>query len=142
MANPVTLSFKVEDDGKGMKALVMDADSLRKVMEVSVTEAQKLQSTLVKLNSFNNILNSAIGALTQISGTLKSLTGDAAEFGKAMRAANTMAGKDATGFVQLKKDVTGLAKEVPIARDLLANGLYQVISNGVPEDNWMEFLRG
>jgi TP901 family phage tail tape measure protein len=28
-----------------------------------------------------------------------------------------------------------------MARDELANGLYQVISNGVPEDNWIDYLR-
>ena len=33
-----------------------------------------------------------------------------------------------------------LAKNIPIARDLLADGLYQVISNGVPEDNWISYL--
>ena len=30
---------------------------------------------------------------------------------------------------------------MPVARDQLANGLYQVISNGVPEDNWIEYLQ-
>lgn len=34
-----------------------------------------------------------------------------------------------------------LAKEIPMARDALADGLYQVISNGVPEDNWLDYLR-
>lgn len=34
-----------------------------------------------------------------------------------------------------------LAKEIPMARDALADGLYQVISNGVPENNWIEYLR-
>ncbi|MDE6113532.1 MAG: phage tail tape measure protein [Muribaculum sp.] len=57
-----------------------------------------------------------------------------------MKEANTMAGKDSAGFKQLKDEVADLAKEIPIARDLLANGLYQTISNGVPEDNWIEFL--
>ena len=28
-----------------------------------------------------------------------------------------------------------------MARDQLANGLYQVISNGVPENNWIEYLQ-
>ncbi len=40
-------------------------------------------------------------------------------------------------FEQLKDHVKALSKEVPVARDALANGLYQVISNGVPESNWM-----
>ncbi|MDE6400141.1 MAG: phage tail tape measure protein, partial [Muribaculaceae bacterium] len=57
-----------------------------------------------------------------------------------MKAANTMAGKDAAGFSALKKEVTGLAKDIPLLREELAGGLYQVISNGVPEDNWISFL--
>ena len=27
-----------------------------------------------------------------------------------------------------------------LAREELANGLYQVVSNGVPEDNWIDYL--
>lgn len=71
---------------------------------------------------------------------MSSLTGESVEFGKAMREANTMAGEDAEGFKKLRGQVADLAKEIPIARDQLANGLYQVISNGVPKDNWMDFL--
>lgn len=33
------------------------------------------------------------------------------------------------------------SKSIPVVRDELANGLYQVISNGVPEDNWIAFLQ-
>lgn len=57
-----------------------------------------------------------------------------------MRVANTMAGKNAEGFAKLKNQVVEVAKNVPVARDELANGLYQVISNSVPEDNWIDFL--
>ena len=59
----------------------------------------------------------------------------------AMKAANTMAGKDAEGFVKLKDQVAEFSKTIPMARDQLANGLYQVISNGVPEDNWISYLQ-
>ena len=51
-----------------------------------------------------------------------------------------MAGKNAEGFANLKGQVADLSKTLPIARDELANGLYQVISNGVPEDNWIDYL--
>lgn len=57
-----------------------------------------------------------------------------------MRVANTMAGKNAEGFAKLKNQVAELAKNVPVARDELANGLYQVVSNSVPENNWLNFL--
>ena len=40
----------------------------------------------------------------------------------------------------MKGKVEEIANVVPLAKDELANGLYQVISNGVPEDNWILFL--
>lgn len=41
---------------------------------------------------------------------------------------------------QLKGEVAELGKEIPLVRDQLANGLYQTISNGIPENNWIDFL--
>ena len=61
-------------------------------------------------------------------------------FETAMRSANTMAGKSGDEFEALSGQITELSKSIPLAREELANGLYQVISNGVPEDNWIEFL--
>ena len=72
--------------------------------------------------------------------TLRNTTAPAAEFEQAMRGANTMAMKGEADYQKLKDSIRGLSTEIPIARDLLANGLYQTISNGVPEDNWVEFL--
>ncbi|MDE5796975.1 MAG: phage tail tape measure protein, partial [Muribaculaceae bacterium] len=51
-----------------------------------------------------------------------------------------MAGRDTAGLSALKDEITELSQRVPVARDALANGLYQVISNGVPEDNWISYL--
>ena len=52
-----------------------------------------------------------------------------------------MAGKSGEDFARLKGQVAELSKSIPVVRDELANGLYQVISNGVPEDNWIAFLQ-
>jgi len=57
-----------------------------------------------------------------------------------MRQVNTMANKDAAGFDEMKAQVAELSKTIPLAREELAEGLYQTISNGVPEDNWLTFL--
>ena len=61
-------------------------------------------------------------------------------FETAMRSANTMAGKSGEEFDALSDKIVGLSKKIPLAREELANGLYQTISNGVPEDKWIEFL--
>lgn len=138
----ISLTYGITEAGNGLKKITGDLLDIKGIASAIAGEFKNFDSAWIKAAAASTALNAMTDSITQLSGTIKSLTGDAAEFGKAMRAANTMAGKDAAGFAQLKKDVTGLAKEVPIARDLLANGLYQVISNGVPEDNWMEFLRG
>ena len=86
-------------------------------------------------------MNQAIGALNGLRTVLQDLTGESTSFAKSMAITNTMAGKSGKDFEALKGSVTDLSKEIPLTRDELANGLYQVISNGVPENNWLDYLR-
>lgn len=136
----ISITFKLDGDGKGFKAIAQDANGLRTVMTSTLEASEKLKTSLINWSAAVQGLQGVSSAVNQISNTLASITGESAEFSKAMKAANTMAGKDSAGFKQLKGEVADLAKEIPIARDQLANGLYQVISNGVPEDNWIEYL--
>lgn len=136
----IALGFYIEDGGNGLKKLVMEADALKKIMSETVKVSNELQSKWIDVAAFATGINAAKDALNQLSSTINSIAGESIEFNKAMRSANTMAGKNAEGFAELKGEVAELAKTVPVARDQLANGLYQVISNGVPEDNWIDFL--
>ncbi|MCM1020831.1 MAG: phage tail tape measure protein [Muribaculaceae bacterium] len=136
----ISITFKLDGDGKGFKAIAQDANGLKTVMTSTLEASEKLKTSLVNWSAAVQGLQAVTGAANQISNTLASITGESAQFSKAMKAANTMAGKDSAGFKQLKGEVADLAKQIPIARDQLANGLYQVISNGVPEDNWIEYL--
>ena len=136
----ISISFKISEDANGLKRITADAAELRKAMGEAVKVSTELQTSFVNFAAFATSFRAGADSLRQLSDTIGNLTGESAEFNKAMRAANTMAGRDAAGFGQLKGEVAALAKEIPIARDQLANGLYQVISNGVPEDNWIEFL--
>lgn len=136
----ISITFKLDGDGKGFRAIAQDANGLRTVMTSTLEASEKLKTSLVNWSAAVQGLQGVTNAVNQISSTLSTITGESAEFSKAMKAANTMAGKDSAGFKQLKGDVADLAKQLPIARDQLANGLYQVISNGVPEDNWLEYL--
>lgn len=86
-------------------------------------------------------MNQAISAINGLETVLQDLTGESASFAKSMAITNTMAGKSGKDFEALKESVTDLSKEIPLTRDELANGLYQVISNGVPENNWIDYLR-
>lgn len=86
-------------------------------------------------------INQFTQAFNQLSSSLNDLAAPAADFNYAMRKMNTMAGLSEGEFSAMKKQVHELSREIPIAKDALANGLYQVISNGVPRDNWIDYLR-
>jgi TP901 family phage tail tape measure protein len=136
----ISITFKLDGDGKGFKDLSQNADGLKQAMTAAIVEADKLKSSLINWSQGVQALGAVSNAVSQLNGTLQDITADSRAFGAAMRVANTMAGKNAEGFAKLKNQVAEVAKNVPVARDELANGLYQVISNSVPEDNWIDFL--
>lgn len=136
----IVIDLVIKDSEKGLQQLTSDADGLHAIMSENVRISQVFSESLSKMAA-SSLSFDAIGkSVTTLASTLKGITQESADFAGAMRAANTMAGKDAEGFAALKGEVSELAKSLPVARDELANGLYQVISNGVPEDNWIEFL--
>lgn len=141
MAKQLTFNLRLNIDGKevitqcsvSVKEFASQLDSAR-------TKAKKTG------DAFSHWTQQAMGfqalasSLQQLSGVLNSVTDESRSFAGAMKVANTMAGKNAEGFAKMKDEVAELAKRVPLAREELANGLYQVISNGVPEDNWLSYL--
>ena len=136
----ISITFKLDGDGKGFKDLSQNADGLKQAMTAAIVEADKLKSSLINWSQGVQALGAVSNAVSQLNSPLQDITADSRAFGAAMRVANTMAGKNAEGFAKLKNQVVEVAKNVPVARDELANGLYQVISNSVPEDNWIDFL--
>lgn len=142
MAKDVKFNIKLQVDGKdvvvqastNVKQLANDLGLVHDRVTAADKAFMKWTQSVVAIGAVTN-------SIQQISGVLDTLTEDSRTFGAAMKAANTMAGKDAEGFAQLKDQVAELSKSIPMARDELANGLYQVISNGVPEDNWIDYLR-
>ena len=137
----ISITFKLDGDGKGFKDLANDANGLKSVMSAAIVEAQKLDKSIINWSQSVQAIGAVSNAISQLNTTFQTITQDSRTFSAAMKAANTMAGKDADGFEQLKDQVAELSKTIPMARDELANGLYQVISNGVPEDNWIDYLR-
>lgn len=145
----ITLGFRVENIDGGMKQLVLDSKAFNNVLRESVKLINSVNKEINKKDPANNIINTAAEATTinaastalnQLNDVLNAVTGEYADFSAAMRAANTMAGKSDKGLDLLKDQVSDLSKSLPIAREELANGLYQVVSNGVPENNWISFL--
>lgn len=136
----ISISFRIDEGKDGLRNLTFDAQTLRKVLEENAQAAERVQNKFYKAAAAATAFKGGADAVNQLHSVLTDITQESLDFSGAMKAANTMAGKDAAGFERLKDQVAELSKSVPIARDELANGLYQVVSNGVPEDNWIEFL--
>lgn len=135
----VTLDLSVNGVPNLISAKV-SVDDLNKTIKKASSETHGLGKAMKTLGDVSVPLNAAIQNFGSLQTSLSSLTEENNSFAASMRAANTMAGKGGEDFERLKDKVSELSKTVPVARDELANGLYQVISNGVPEDNWMSFL--
>ena len=142
MAKEIKFNVKLVVDGKEqLVTATSTAEELRRVLDSAKTSSQKLNAALVNFNQAVIATNNVTNAISQISGALNGVTEESRSFSAAMNAANTMAGKSGEDFARLKGQVAELSKSIPVVRDELANGLYQVISNGVPEDNWIAFLQ-
>lgn len=142
MAKEIKFNVKLVVDGKEqLVTATSTAEELRRVLDSAKTSSQKLNAALVNFNQAVMAANNVTNAISQISGALNDVTEESRSFSAAMNAANTMAGKSGEDFARLKGQVAELSKSIPVVRDELANGLYQVISNGVPEDNWIAFLQ-
>lgn len=136
----ISVTLKLNSSHKDWNALLNDADALKSMMQNAVVEAEHLKKSIINWSQSVQAIDAVSNAVGQLNDVIQGVVAESNGFEQAMRAVNTMAWKDAEGYKEMKKQVAGLAKEIPIARDALAEGLYQVISNAVPEDNWMSFL--
>lgn len=111
-------------------------DIIAQVGENASRTGEHLKAMAAKSMVFDGIISS----LTTLKGIVGDIVAPFDSFEKSMRAVNTMAGKGEADFEGLTDKVKELSANIPLAREELANGLYQTISNGVPEENWMSFL--
>lgn len=142
MAKEIKFNIKLKIDGKEqLVSATSTVENLRGVVNAAKSDIQKANAVFVNFNQQVMKFQNINGAVQQLASTLSSVTEESRTFGAAMNVANTMAGKSGDDFAKLKGQVAELSKTLPIAREELANGLYQVISNGVPEDNWIAYLQ-
>ena len=142
MAKEIKFNVKLVVDGKEqLVTATTSVAELRENLEAAKDRATRLRDSLITFNQSIDTLKTVQAAVSQLAGTLNSVTEENRTFSAAMNAANTMAGKSGEDFAKLKGSVAELAETIPMAREELANGLYQVISNGVPEDNWVAYLQ-
>lgn len=115
------------------------------------TNMKSLKDIVGELNTdikkTSDLFSKSIATVSQTIVTIQGLSNILGQFSQqyvsfetAMRSANTMAHKDAEGFKEMTDQINELSKRIPIAREQLAAGLYQTISNGVEEPQWLDFL--
>lgn len=141
MGQSVSFNINLKVNGKDViREVSVDMRELRRAVDDVKTSAEKSANAFIGFNQHLEAISNVSDIFQKMTVMLNSVTEEARSFSEAMSAANTMAGKSGQDFERLKEQVAELSKEISIARDLLANGLYQTISNGVPEDNWLTFL--
>ncbi len=135
-----TISVRLKFDSNGTKLFAQlkgEADSVSKAL--SGLQGQTKSFTGQLSETINMIAGIGFAAQNMSSG-VQNLASGFMSFDTAMRQANTMAQKTGAEFTALEDSIKKMSQSVPLAREELANGLYQVVSNGVPEDNWIAFL--
>lgn len=141
MAKSVEYEIKVKDGGSNViRSVTMAANETEEALGRVAKKASEAGKKLLEMAEFGVVFDTAARAFQNFSNVVSELATPFNSFEQSMRAANTMAGKSGEEFDAMKEKIVGLSKEIPIAREELANGLYQVISNGVPENNWLDFL--
>lgn len=70
----ISFTFKVEDDGKGLKKLTADADGLRKLLGSTVKEAERLKKPLISFAAVGMGLDQIDSAFTGLNNACRALT--------------------------------------------------------------------
>lgn len=141
MVKAVEFQIKLRSNDNGaLKNLTIEATNLNNVLSQIGKQAKQSGEQLKMMVAKGPVFENTIQSLNQLRGIIKSSAEPFNSFQTAMQSANTMAGKSGKDFDALTEKIVGLSKNIPLAREQLANGLYQTISNGVPEDNWISFL--
>lgn len=133
----INFRVKMNLDKSGVSKIDMEMThlftELNKVQEQADKTRKTIASVAADIASFSKAFDGITSAVNELTASYNTLD-------TAMRKVNTMAGLSKEGFERITDEVKALSAEIPLARDAIADGLYQVISNGVPQDNWIEFL--
>lgn len=138
-----TVKFRIELESNGEKVLhdiSVSSEELRDALEEASAASRRLGDTLDGMAAKGIVFSAMRDAVDVLNNAVGGLASEFNSFDKGMRAVNTMAGAGREELAGLKGEVERLAETIPLAKEELAGGLYQVISNGVPKDNWISFL--
>ncbi len=72
----ISIAYKIEGVGNGFQKLTVDADAFRKLMEATVTEADKLKKSFMDFATISNGLKNLGGAVNGLSSVLSEINAD------------------------------------------------------------------
>lgn len=141
MSNNVDVNITIRTLGetvvKKLTTQVVKAKEAVTQLGASVSEAA---GRIGDMASKAIVFDTATRAIRSLQGAVQGIAGGFDSFEQSMRKANTMAGQGAAGYQIMKNEIRELSKSIPLLREQLAEGLYQAISNGVPEVDQKGFL--
>lgn len=141
MDKTVKFNIKVTSNGKSVfREIEVGADDFREAVNKVNAEIKRSADSLDNLAKNGMAFSAFRDAIEAVQSVVGGLADEYNRFDQSMRSVNTMAGLGKEEFDKLTSSVERLSTQIPLAKEELANGLYQVISNGVPEDNWIEYL--
>jgi len=129
--------------GKAVLELETDGRALYKGLDEAEKKGKKAAGEIAK--EFDKASKKAVVGLALVAGAAALGVKGAVDLGKSLREVNTMFGLTGEAaersFKEIQAGVRGVSRDVGIAQDTIAKGLYQAISAGVPRENAFEFLR-
>lgn len=134
ITSPMRSVHQVCEDTAGSAGDV--ADKLEDVHE----SAGKVPGAFAQIAASAFAFNQVSDAIGRANSEIKNITAGQVGFETAMAKANTMAELQGDELSEVTKEIREMSENVPKLRTELADGLYQVVSNSVPKDNWISFL--
>lgn len=141
MAKTIEFNIKLIDSVTGVaKTVTASLGGVNSVVDEITQSVHRSENSLKTFANRMFNINQLSSAFSGVYSALDSVTAGSRSFETGMAKVNTMAEKSQKELKGLTTQVRQLAKDIPVTRDMLTEGLYQTISNGVPENNWISFL--
>lgn len=123
-----------------LKTLTVEATNADKAIEKIVDNVSKATSSLQQMANVGLAFATLNRLFEETNNIIQGLAAPFNAFEESMAKVNTMANKNADGLKLLTDQIQEISAVVPLAREALAEGLYQTISAGVPEAQWLDYL--
>ena len=139
--NKIRFDIEIKDVGSGaLRTVSVAAKNADEAIGRIAASASRAESGIRRMADTSIVLDAGVRSIQTLQNVIGGAVSQFNSFDSAMRRANTMALQSGEAYDRLRGQIVSMSREIPLVRDELANGLYETISNGVPEDNWIGFL--